>query len=271
MNFFNTLSNGFGRVHQLEHSDPTLTAENWVTRQPVWRASWRSKTVIITQPSSTFWVYALGIQACVLGAWFWQTADGDTARVWWSFGLWLWGIGALLAGTSYQAFGYHLKCKDGRVRWTNWYEVVYVICQQWSVNALFVATAFTSAEGVLQTVMIGISLVVTILYGVVTLVAAFIPNRKLLSFEWMCGVCAPLIAFMVLLHGWNLVFGSSSVLEGQLLSIWLALLLCMFAYWVYMKAGLTESLWQRGHWFSENDVLHLTLILWFVQIAWLIG
>jgi hypothetical protein len=39
------------------------------------------------------------------------------------------------------------------------------------------------------------------------------------------------------------------------------------AYFLYWALDITDVLWEQGIWFSENDVLHLGLLLWMVYIA----
>jgi hypothetical protein len=43
----------------------------------------------------------------------------------------------------------------------------------------------------------------------------------------------------------------------------------MAAYWLYDKLDITSKLWAKGSgiWFSQNDVLHISLILWMIYIA----
>ena len=53
-------------------------------------------------------------------------------------------------------------------------------------------------------------------------------------------------------------------LDLVLLGCWSILFGTMMAYWIYSKKGITKRLWERGIWFSENDVLHVLLILWMV-------
>lgn len=54
---------------------------------------------------------------------------------------------------------------------------------------------------------------------------------------------------------------------GALLGAWAWLALTMAAYFVYLLSGLTQTLWAQGRWFSENDVLHIGLILWMIYLA----
>lgn len=191
------------------------------------------------------------------------------AHLFWSVGLWLWGVGAIVAGSSYQAFGYHLKCRGNRVLWTNWLEVSYLILQQLSINALLVAAAFTSASEPLRSVMIFGAIALSVFYLLLTLWAAFKPVKALLSFEWMSLVSLLPVLWMLGLHSWQAI-GTDNSMEWRFVGVWLGLFASMLAYGLYFKFGITQWLWQRGRWFSENDVLHVTLIIWVVYLYMLI-
>jgi hypothetical protein len=52
-----------------------------------------------------------------------------------------------------------------------------------------------------------------------------------------------------------------------LLIAWIWLILTLAAYFVYLILGITPALWKRGIWFSENDVLHISLIIWMLYLA----
>jgi len=56
-------------------------------------------------------------------------------------------------------------------------------------------------------------------------------------------------------------------MDLALLGSWIILLGIMMAYWVYSKQGIKKKLWAKGIWFSENDVLHVFLILWMTYIV----
>lgn len=55
--------------------------------------------------------------------------------------------------------------------------------------------------------------------------------------------------------------------DRVLVMAWIGLGLRLAAYFLYLSLDLTSRLWQRGIWFSENDVLHLGLIGWMLYLG----
>ena len=45
-------------------------------------------------------------------------------------------------------------------------------------------------------------------------------------------------------------------MDLALLGAWAWLVSTLGAYFVYLMLGITQTLWARGVWFSENDVLY---------------
>jgi len=261
------LSSGFSRLETIQSTEPELTPETWCKVQPCQTIKLGSREIILTQPTSTFFVYALGILTMGVGVYFWRIRGDEVSRGWWSLSLLLWGIGALLAGTSYQAFGYHIKCAGRKTcTWTSWWEVIYLIFQQWSMDALLVAVAFSSTEGILRNGLLGYALASAVVYSILTLIGGILPVRFLITFEWMVWFSAPIVLIICILNGWR-YFTVSNPIDLALLGTWIFLLLVMAAYWLYDKLGFTQKLWKKGIWFSQNDVLHIGLILWMIYIA----
>jgi len=56
-------------------------------------------------------------------------------------------------------------------------------------------------------------------------------------------------------------------MDLALLGAWTWLALTLGAYFLYLMLGITQTLWATGFWFSENDVLHISLIIWMIYLA----
>ena len=256
----------FGRLHSIPHDDPDLTPENWCLKQPCRKIRIGSKEILISQPLSSFWVYLLGILAVGAGLYFFQIQNGETSRLWWGVSLLLWGLGALVAGTSYQSFGYEIKCAGRPVcSWTSWWEVVYLMLQQVSLNAMLAAVAYSCTTGRFQVVLLGYAAVSSLVYVFLVLIGGLLPVKFLITFEFMVWVSAPVIFFFICINGWR-YYLFRDPMDLMLLAAWIALAGTMAAYWIYHKQGIPKKLWVRGIWFSENDVLHVLLICWMIYI-----
>ena len=255
------------RLYSIKANDPQLNEETWSKVQPCKTYRFFGKDVFITQPSSSFWVYLLGVMTTILGVYFVVDDQEQTSRMLWGISLILWGIGALIAGTSYQAFGYQLKCK-GRHRavWTSWWEVVYLVFQQVSVNVMLVAVAYSCLKEYGQSLSIIIATVVSIGYTLMVCWGALKPVKSLITFELMVHFCTPFIVFFIGLNGWR-YWELGNPLDLALLGTWFGLILTMWLFEKYAALGLTNKLWKEGKWFSENDVLHVALVIWLIYIA----
>ena len=56
-----------------------------------------------------------------------------------------------------------------------------------------------------------------------------------------------------------------------LLGTWTWLILTIGAYFLYYLSGLSQKLWAQGIWFTENDVLHIGLIIWMLYIVGMVS
>jgi hypothetical protein len=263
------ISSAFSRLKSIRYTDPELTPENWCEVQPCTTIKLTSKDIILTQPSSTFLVYLLGILTIGVGLGFLWLPGDQLSRLWWGISLLMWGIGALLAGTSYQAFGYQIKCAGQETcAWTSWWEVIYLMFQQVSMDALLVAVAYSCTKGTLQMVLLGYALLSAVVYVILTFIGGIIPVKTLITFELMVWVSTPIFLIIFILNGWG-YYMFSTPMDLALMGAWVLLLFTMTAYWLYDHFDITPKLWAKGKgiWFSQNDVLHIGLILWMIYIA----
>jgi len=259
-------SSGCARLDSIPMSPPH-TPESWLASQPWVELTVASHRILVVQPSTTVIVFALSILSLVIGARLLQDQRGQRSRFWWGAGLVLWGVGGLLAGASYEAFSYAIKC-EGRATctWTSWWEVVYLILTAWSINAMLIGEAQSCAERRwLPAIGFGAS-VSALAYSALVLVGALVPIRFLVSFELLILVAAPSVAVCIGLRAlrWR---RSRTRADLALLGTWLWLVFTTGAYYAYLLLDIPGALWARGIWFTENDVLHVGLIVWMVSIA----
>jgi hypothetical protein len=269
MNIAALISTAFKRLKTIQSADPELTPENWCELQPCLTFKLGPHEIVLSQPFSSVLVYSLGLLGTGIGMRFLWIRGDELSRLWWGVSLLLWGFGALLAGTSYQAFGYHIKCAGQEIcAWTSWWEVVYLIIQGLSLNTLLVAVAYSSTEGNLQIILQGYALAVGVIYTILTFLGGIIPIKQLITFELMVWVSSPALLMMGILNGWR-YYHFRTPLDLVLLGAWGLLLLILTAYWLYQKFNITAKLWTKGEgiWFSQNDLLHLGLILWMIYIG----
>jgi len=246
---------------------PAQTPETWLQIQPYTQIVFGVQTAIFVQPSTSIIVYLLGILTISIGIYFLRIRDEQHSRLWWGIALLLWGLGALLAGTSYEAFSYGIKCAGrGLCLWTSWWEIIYLLFSVWSIDAIMAAVAYSSAEGKLRKLLLGYAVFNAVVYTIIVLIGAFIPVKFLISFEFLLLVSAPSILAFFVINGRRYV-RQKKRLDLTLLGTWLMLGLIIGAYFLYFISGLTGKLWEGGFWFSENDVLHIGLILWMLYIA----
>jgi hypothetical protein len=246
---------------------PPQTAATWLTIQPYAAIQLGAQEIILVQPSTTFFVYLLGVLAIGVGLHFFRIRDGQRSRGWWGVALILWGLGALLAGTSYEAFSYAIKCA-GRPAcvWTSWWEVLYLILSVASVDAMMLAEAYACTTGRWRRALTIYAVVNAAVYAIVVLIGALIPVKLLISFELLILFAAPTILIFFILNGWRYARLRDGM-DLALLGAWVWLVLTLGAYFLYLMLGITPTLWDRGIWFSENDVLHIGLIGWMIYLA----
>ncbi len=261
---------GCGSLESIPYS-PERTPETWLRIQPFADVRIGAWDITLVQPSSTVWVYLLGIVAIAAGLFFLRIQNAQRSRMWWGIALALWGAGALSAGTSYQAFSYEIKCA-GQVlcSWTSWWEVAYLMLSAASVDAMMLAEAYACSRGPLRKTMWTYALANGIVYVIIVLVGAIALIKFLISFELLLLVTAPSVLFFFGLNVWRYVKFRARM-DLVLLGAWLWLGITIGVYWLYLALDITPELWARGVWFSENDVLHIGLIIWMLYLALIVA
>lgn len=245
---------------------PAITHEEWCTSQPCVEIEFFSLKIILVQPSSTFFVYLLGFLTIAFGVYLIRIRKNQKFISWWGIALVLWGMGAILAGTSYQAFSYEIKCAN-RVFciWTSLWEIFYLILSVGSVNAMLMAQANLGERNKWNKFMMRYAPANFIVYVIIVVIGAIIPVQFMISFEMMILFLAPTILFLLIFNIRKYLHFKKRI-NRSLVIIWATMILIIGLYFLYYMLDITNILWKQGIWFSENDILHIGLILWMIYI-----
>ncbi len=250
--------------------DPLITPEEWLNTQPWIELRILTMNLILVQPTSTLFVFLLGILSIGIGVSIYRGNKNLNSHEWWGVALILWGLGALFAGTSYQAFSYEIKC-IGRefCLWTSWWEVFYMVLSVGSVNAMMTAQAYSCISNNNRNYLFYYAFGNVFVYTCLVLIGSIIPVQFLISFELMVAFIAPSILFFLVLNYWRYrknLQSADNKMDRALIVIWISLGFIMALYYLYLILDITSILWEQGIWFSENDVLHIGLICWMIYI-----
>jgi hypothetical protein len=261
------LLSGCGRLDSLL-MQPKTTAVQWCEGMPC--VELLSTGIILNQPLSSLLVYLLGLMWLWAGLRFWHARAGQISKHWWCLSLILGALAAISAGTSYQAFGYELKCV-GRdfCLWTNGWEVTYMILQGGSFNAMLIAVAYSCTANNLRRGLIVYAALNFMAHSTMTILGVLAADKFMLSFELLVLFVTPTLLIVVFINSWRYL-KYRQPLDLALLGSWALLAVSNAAYYAYLSLGYTQRLWEHGIWFSENDVLHILVACWVAYVAWVL-
>jgi hypothetical protein len=246
---------------------PLTTPERFLSSMPYISLSLFQREYVLIQPSSTILVYSLGLFMFFIGIYFVITRKHQKSREYWGIGLILWGISAIVAGTSYQAFGYELKCNHLEFcLFTSNVELAYMLLTAYAINYLVVAIGYTSLAQAARKRLIQFAILDSILYFVYMLIGAIIPIKFIVSYEGFMSFIGVNFIIMFIL---NIRHYSKfkDALNRNLIMIWFGFLLVNIGYFVFLFGELGIRLYKsHGIWFNENDALHILLILWTLML-----
>ena len=248
---------------------PKTTPEQWCKLRPCVDMG----GFVFNEPLGSFLVFLLAFLWIGSGFYFLKIHREQLSRKLFGVALVLGGIGAALAGISYQAFSYELKCAGREFCiLTNGFEVGYSLTQTVSVSFMLSALAMACLKTWLRKTVFIYSALNAIAYVIITIMGVSQTNAFYLSFEVLMLFALPGILFVLLISGVSYL-KTRSPLDGSLLLAAIFLILVNVAYFYYYAAGYTEMLYQggKGFYFSQNDVLHVGMILWLWHIVAYVG
>jgi len=253
------------------YSLPLQTPKEFLSGMPYITFSAFGQALVLIQPSSTFFVYFLGVMMIILGSYFLKTKKDETSRFYLGVGFIVWGISAIAAGTSYQAFGYELKCRGREycLFTSNW-ELVYMLLAAYSINLLMVALSYGTVKEKGRKLIIKFAVIDSITYSLYMLTGCMIPNRFIISYDGFIAFIGINFIIMFILNVQQYL-KYKDTFNRNMIIIWIAFIFVNAGYFIYFYGGFAVPLYKNyGIWFNANDVLHVLLIAWAVLIFFLI-
>lgn len=246
-----------GSLSVLLH-EPQLTPDVWRQSHPYLEIG----NLLISEPSSSLFIFLLAILYFRVAYLFIGGQDDQQSRLWWGIFMLLFGLGAILAGVSYQAFSFEIKCRGyDYCLWTSWWEISYMICTVAGVGAAFIAVAYAVLSQTARKFWTFYALASTVLYVGVVSFGTIAANRFLISFEMM--IIFVMVGFLgIAVHSLRQYRQDRNPLIMSILKVGVLLVVVIVIYFIGLISGYAELLWARGIWFNANDLLHVLLFGW---------
>lgn len=252
------LSIGFSASLSALLYEPSLTPDAWRASHPHLQIG----TLIISEPSSSLFIFLLAFLYLYVAYLFFRGPETQQSRLWWGMFMLLFGLGAILAGVSYQAFSFELKCRGYEYcLWTSWWEIGYMICTVAGVGAAFIAVAYAVLSPKARAFWTTYALISTLIYIGVVVFGTISAHRFLISFEMM--ILFALAGFLAIAAHllWQYRQNRDPLIKN-ILQVGILLLSVIGIYFIGLVSGYAAALWEKGIWFNANDLLHVLLFGW---------
>lgn len=242
---------------------PTIDFGQYLTSMPYVYLT--RLNLYLQQPFSSILIFALGFVTIYVGIVYLRHTPFVTR--WLGINFIFWGLGAIFAGISYQAFGADLKCTLYETcRFTHLIELFYMTLTVLSINALLIAySGFHSSKTAIKLQIL--ALLSVFMYTLLQGLGMILPVKFLLTYEFMLIFLSINIVIMM----WTDYTRRSTFIHKRLFIWWCVFLIVNLAYFIALFSGYAKPLYQQtGIWFNENDVLHLLLLIWMLGwISWI--
>jgi hypothetical protein len=221
--------------------------------------------LIIMVPSSSVFIFGLGIFTIFIGGRFLK--DKQFLQDYYGVALVFWGVGALLAGMSYQSFGYELKCATNEYcLFTSWFELAYYYFTAISIAVLSDAVIKTIRPHQDNKWFNLYFYAMFVVYVIILVIGSVFEIQLFITYELFTVFFMPMF---VLLFVVSVIYyrRNKDLLNYKFIHLWLIFLVVNISYYVYYLSGATAFLYEQTNiWFSANDVLHVLLIGWMAVI-----
>ena len=248
-------------------TDPLQNPERWLETHPYITIG----ETVISEPSSSVIVLVLTIITLWVGLMFIKKSKKRSHFFWWGVSFLLTGTGAGLAGVSYQAFGYEIKCRGLETCfWTSWWEVAYMLCTVAGVGAAFIGIAYYIFSHQSQKFWMFYAVISSFVYMAIAVIGTVSSNRFLISFEFMVafiGTGMGIISIQCLAR----YFIEKDSKTAKIVAIGAGMAATIALYFLALTSNFADALWERGIWFNANDVLHVLMIIWVLAVYWILA